>query len=415
METQKIINLLNDSSNEESKFDTKKWYVRDSERTKGKYKQGNTIKFETETIKSSLCDYSDAFISVTGNITVNAANDTNVAFKNCAPFCTCKTLINDMFIDRAEHIYIAMPMNNVIQYSDNYSNTSGSLWQFKRNDVPANNADLPINNCQLFKYKAALVGKTKNAKDGNSFVKDTKIVVPLKYLSIFWRSLEMSLINCKVHLELNWIEDCVLSSAGDSAKFEITVAKLHVLIVTLSTKDSVKLTKRLNEGFKRSVYWSSYQTKPAKVIEKEQNLIELLYASFQGIRRLFILAYVVAACAANDKVGIKENKKYFLPRLEIKNYNALIDGRNFYGQPINNLIKQYDEVRKVSTVHGDDYNTGSLLDYVYFKDNYILIAVELSKQEVLDADPKAIQQVVFQGVVGGDGNTNIRLYTVLKQ
>ena len=225
----------------------------------------------------------------------------------------------------------------------------------------------------------------------------------------------MSLINCKVHLELNWIEDCVLSSAGDSAKFEITVAKLHVLIVTLSTKDSVKLTKRLNEGFKRSVYWSSYQTKPAKVIEKEQNLIELLYASFQGIRRLFILAYVVAACAANDKVGIKENKKYFLPRLEIKNYNALIDGRNFYGQPINNLIKQYDEVRKVSTVHGDDYNTGSLLDYVYFKDNYILIAVELSKQEVLDADPKAIQQVVFQGVVGGDGNTNIRLYTVLKQ
>ena len=93
----------------------------------------------------------------------------------------------------------------------------------------------------------------------------------------------------------------------------------------------------------------------------------------------------------------------------------MIDGRNFYGQPINNLIKQYDEVRKVSTVHGDDYNTGSLLDYVYFKDNYRLIAVDLSKQKVLDADPKAIQQAVFQGVVGGDGNTNIRLYTVLKQ
>ena len=93
----------------------------------------------------------------------------------------------------------------------------------------------------------------------------------------------------------------------------------------------------------------------------------------------------------------------------------MIDGRNFYGQPINNLIKQYDEVRKVSTVHGDDCNTGSLLDYVYFKDNYRLIAVDLSKQKVLDADPKAIQQVVFQGVVGGDGNTNIRLYTVLKQ
>ena len=101
METQKIINLLNDSSNEESKFATKKWYVIDSQTTKGEYKQGDTIKFETETIKSSLCDYSDAFILVTGNITVNAAIDTDVAFTNCEPFSTCKTLTNDVFFDRA--------------------------------------------------------------------------------------------------------------------------------------------------------------------------------------------------------------------------------------------------------------------------------------------------------------------------
>ena len=86
METQKIIKLLNDSSNEESKFATKKWYVIDSQTTKGKYKQGDVIKFETETIKSSLCDYSDAFILVTENITVNANNNTDVAFKTCAPF-----------------------------------------------------------------------------------------------------------------------------------------------------------------------------------------------------------------------------------------------------------------------------------------------------------------------------------------
>ena len=92
-----------------------------------------------------------------------------------------------MFVDRAEHIYIAMPMHNLIGYSDNYSDTSGSLWQFKKDEVPTNNADLTINNSQSFKYKADLVGKTKNAKDGSSFVKDTKIVVPLKYLSNFWR------------------------------------------------------------------------------------------------------------------------------------------------------------------------------------------------------------------------------------
>ena len=109
----------------------KKWYIVDSQTAKAKYKKGDTIKFETETIKSSLCDYSDAFILVTGNITVYAANDTDVAFKNWAPFSTCKTVINDMFVDRAEHIYIAMPMYNLIEYSDNYSGTSRSLWQFK--------------------------------------------------------------------------------------------------------------------------------------------------------------------------------------------------------------------------------------------------------------------------------------------
>ena len=132
METQKIINLLNDSSNEECKFATKKWYVIDSQTTKGKYKQGDTIKFETETIKPSLCDYSDAFSLVTGNIIVNAAIDTDVASKNFAPFSTCKTVINDVLVDDANHIYLAMPMYNLIEYSDYYSDTSGSLWQFKR-------------------------------------------------------------------------------------------------------------------------------------------------------------------------------------------------------------------------------------------------------------------------------------------
>ena len=412
METQKIINLLNDSSNEESKFATKKWYVIDSQTTKGKYKQGDTIKFEAEAIKSSLHDYSDALILVTGNIVVDADNNTDVAFKKCAAFSTCATKINDIFVDEVNHIYIAMPMYNLIEYSDNYSDTSGSLWQFKRDEVPVNNADLTIDGSKSFKYKAALLGKTANHNDGKSFVKDAKIVVPLKYLSNFWRSLEMPLINCKVYLELNWIEDCILSSAGDSAKFAITDAKLHVPIVTLSTKDSANLTKQLNEGFKRSVYWNSYETKPAKVMEQGKNIYEVLNASLQCVKRLFFLAYFIADGAANDEAGIKDNKRYFLPRGEIKNYNVLIDGRSFYDQPINDLIKQYDEIRKVSTGYGDDYTTECLLDYAYFKDNYKLIAVHLRKQKALDADPRAIQQIVFQGVAGGENNAKIRLYTI---
>ena len=161
METQRIINLLNDSSNEESKFATKKWYVIDSQTTKGKYKQGDTIKLET--IKSSLCDYSDAFILVTGNIKVAANNDTNVSFKNCVPF---STKINDIFVDV-----------NLTEYSDNYSNASGRIWRFKRDEVPAGNADLITDNSQSFKYEAALLGKIADQNDGTIFVKDAKIFV----------------------------------------------------------------------------------------------------------------------------------------------------------------------------------------------------------------------------------------------
>ena len=124
---------------------------------------------------------------------------------------------------------------------------------------------------QSFKYKAALLEKLADAVNNtNSSVKEAKIVIPLKYLSNFWRSLEKPLVNCKIYLELNLIEDCILSSAGNSAQFAIPDAKLLVPIVTLSTKDSVNL--QLNEGFKRSVNRNSYETKLAKVIEKGKNI-----------------------------------------------------------------------------------------------------------------------------------------------
>ena len=122
--------------------------------------------------------------------------------------------------------------------------------------------------------------------------------------------------------------------------------------------------------------------------------------SFRGVRRLFVLTYTIAAGAENEAV-IKSNRKYFLPRGEIKNYNVMISGINFCDQPINAFIKQYDEVRNVSTGHSDDYTTGCLLDYAYFKDTYRLIAVDLSKQKALDNDPRAIQKIAFQGAAGG--------------
>ena len=138
METQKILNLLNDSGNTNSKLATKKWCVIDSE-SKGNYSKDDPIKCLTRSIESSPCDYSDAYILVTGNINVTGGDaNTKVAFKNCAPFKECRTEINETFVDETEHINIAMPMYNLIEYSDNYSDTSGSLWQFKRDEIIGN-------------------------------------------------------------------------------------------------------------------------------------------------------------------------------------------------------------------------------------------------------------------------------------
>ena len=213
MEIQKIAHFLNGSDNEKPKFATKKWYVIDSE-SKGVYSHENEIKFLTSSLESSLCDYSDAYILVTGNITATPNNAaTQVVFKNCAPFEKCRTEINETFIDEADFINITMPMYNLIEYSDNYSDTSGSLWGFKRDGID-NNANVAYdNNALSFKYKAELIANTE--ADGTK--RRIKITVPLKYLSNFWRSLEMPLINCKVELSLRWIKNCVLTTAEINA------------------------------------------------------------------------------------------------------------------------------------------------------------------------------------------------------
>ena len=213
METQKIVNLLGDANNESSKFATRKWYVINDQNNTD-YGEGNedstTVKFETKVIKSSLCDYSDAYIFVTGDITAAGGDaNTRVAFKNCGPFTKCITHVKDEHIDGADNLDIIMPMYNLIEYSNNYSNTSGSLWQFKRdkqNMNSGNPANVTIDDSTSFKYKSSFF-KPLTAADNGVF-KDVKIAVPLKYLSNFWRSLEMPLINCKIHLELNWSKDC---------------------------------------------------------------------------------------------------------------------------------------------------------------------------------------------------------------
>ena len=141
------------------------------------------------------------------------------------------------------------------------------------------------------------------------------------------------------------------------------------------------------------IHWNNYQTIPTKITNQRTNIYELLSASFQDFKRLFLFVYAIAANAANNKTGIKDNNKHFLPSRKIENYNVLTDGRSFHDQPIYDFIKQYKEVRKVSTGQGDDYAIRCLLDYAYFKNNYRLLAVDTSEKKALDEDPRAIQQI----------------------
>ena len=387
MESQKIINLLNSNNNDSQKFATKRWYII-QDQSQGEYgdgTDGNTpIKYDTKLIKANLCDYSDAYILVTGNIENKPSNNTIVAFKNCAPFQTCNVNINDEYVEVAKYLDIIMPMYNLLEYSDNYEDTTGSLYQFKRDEPPNNNGEVGADTTSL-SYKSI------------SGVNNVKLVVPLKYISNFFRSLEMPLVNCKVDLELTWTKDCVISSANAASNtvvsFKITDTKLYVPVVTLSTKDNSNLTKQLNEGFKRTVYWNEYKAVPTTADAADDPYTKTLDASFQGVNRLFVLGF---DRGDNDP---KRNgyRRYYLPRVDITKYNVLIDGRNFYDQPINDKIRQYDEIRKIATGKGDNYATGCLLDYKYFKDFYKLVAIDLSKQKELDADPRAIQQIEFYG------------------
>ena len=222
-------------------------------------------------------------------------------------------------------------------------------------------------------------------------------------------------------LTLKWIENCLLTTSANAnnVTFKITDAKLYVPIVTLSAEDNAKLRKLLGEGFKRSIYWTKYKVTDNSAVEIADNNEEkyirwLLHSSYQGVKRLFVLAYY--NIEGNNQVSIDSFKKYFLSRVKIENYNIEIDGRNFYDEPINDSIKQYDEIRKISTGQGDDYTTGCLLDFAYFEKNYRLIAADLSKQKAFDADSRRIQQIIFTGKIKAtEENTRVIIYYILEQ
>ena len=254
MEYQKITDFLDDASNQPSKFKTKNW-VEINDEPRGSYNVNSQIKFKTTMLKPSLCDYSDAYILAEGKITITGAKDDpvarqaderdkGVAFKSCAPFINCISEINNTQIDNCKDIDIVMPLYNLLEYSDNYAKTSGGLWQYYRDEPNDNLAD-----SESFKPKIKITGETLAA--GNE--RDVEIMVPLKYLSNFWRPLEMPLINCEVNVILAWSSTCVITNSTGAGRFAIADTKCYVPVITLSTQDNSKLLQQLKSDFKRVI------------------------------------------------------------------------------------------------------------------------------------------------------------------
>ena len=356
-----------------------------------------------------MCDYAVAYILIDGTIRAAAANaNTRLALKDCAPFTKCNIEINDEHVDTAENLDIVMPMYNLIEYLDNYQDSSATLYQYKRDEPPEANAiaDLTADNSNSFKYKVSLLGNP--VLDGNIPKRSVKVVVPLKYLSNFFRSLEMPLINCKIKLNLTWKKECVLSNQAGNAVFIINDTKMYVPVVTLSKEDNKDFIEQQNKGLQRCIYWNEYKTKEINE-NVDANVFKYinLDPSFQGVNRLFVMTYN----RAKGQPTRNGQQKYYLPRIDLEKYNVIIDGRNFYDNPIESDFEKYRELKKVMIGKGEDYTTGSLLDFNYLHKHYKLVAVDLSKQKELHADPRAIQQIEFKYMLG----TNSTIYWVLEK
>ena len=327
--------MIDDSSNQPSKFRTKNW-VEINDESRGTYNVNVQIKFKTTMLKSSLCDYSDAYILVKRTITVNNtvaadadASSTNkkVIFKDCASLTNSISEINNIQVNNTKDIDFVTPMYNLIKYSDNYSKTSGSLWQYCK-DIPAvdNNNNAIVNFAEnnltdSFNFKVKMTGQT-----GDDGTNNVEIMVALKYLSNFWRTLEMPLINCEINLILTWSTNSVIVStnvANQNAIFEVTDTKLYVPVVTLSTQDNSKMFQQLMSGFKRVINRNKYISKP-ELLAQNLNLVE---SSFQAVNRCSVLA-------CKNYTQRTSAKGHYLPNVEIKNYNVMINGENFFDQPV---------------------------------------------------------------------------------
>ena len=413
-------NRANEMSEKLSKFVTRE-YVRVNSLS-NTYNENKSIRFKTPMLRSNLCDYSDAFILVKNTITVTAPGANNGAnnikdkrnipliLKNNAPFVSCITRINGELIEDADDSDIVMSMYNLLEYRKNYRKTIGSLYNYHRDelsdDADDNNFDnIKEVNSNTFKYKNKIIGNTYNVNAGadgydvnKNVTQEVELAIPLKYLGNFGRALNIPLISCEESFELKWDKNYIITSleqidiggsnidnAPTGATLAINDCKLYVPAVTLSKDDEVKLLTNLKSGFKREIIWNKYRSQmTTEAVNNNLNI--LIDPTFTNVNRLFVLAYQ----NADDRQSFSQ---FYLPNVMVKDYNVIIDKLAFFDLPIKTEKEAYEKIIDIS--RNNEYKTGNLLDYNYFKKHYKLISTDLSKQQALQENEDLIQQINF--------------------
>ena len=316
-------------------------------------------------------------------------------------FCNCITKINGIKIDNAENLDEVMSMYNLLEYSKNYKKATGSLWNYYR-DQPSDHLST---NSESFKYKTSIVGKTLN----NDSLTNVEVVVPLKHLSNFWRSLDIPLINCEVEIILTWTKSCVLADmkvdadadpaivAPSGATFKITDTKLYVPVVTLSKENDMKLLEKLKSGFKKTIKWNKCRSQMT-IQNNNNNINYLIDPTFTNVNRLFVLSDGRIEEDNEEKDYRDSFSHYYVLKVQIKDFNVLNDRNFFFDLPIKSEEEAYEKIIDMS--NNNDYTAGNLLDFAYYKENNKLIAIDLSKQTKI----KDTQQINFIGKIEGQDN-----------
>ena len=328
-------------------------------------------------LRSDLCDFSDAYIVVKGNITVvkkiftandfeatnntaaiatatnnannNAFGEKKLVFKNNAPFINCISKINGKKIDNAEGFDVVMPMYNLLEYSKNCRKMTGSLWNYYTDEPSStdnNNITHSIFNSNTFDYKENFISSVTN---NNLTKNDVKIVVPLQHLSNFWRHLDIPLINCEVELILTWFKNCVVIDKitrnanyntdpivyeinnPEDATFQIADTKLYVPVVTFSKENNIKLLEKLKCGIRKTIKWNKYRSQMA-IQNNNNNLNYLIDPTFTNVNRLFVFSFP----RNNNTDSRYSYSNYYVPKVKISDFNVLIDGKKVFDLPVKN-------------------------------------------------------------------------------